>query len=249
MENRPKGPRDIPTGERMKHVGTAMVSNFAHKLSGNEEPDQKGAEYILDQADVEALLEEWPSGPAKTARQMLKQYGPPNEGSPVRLIWYRNGPWKRTEVTCDEITHNFPAAHTDFITNWIDYHVPVERFTDIARYDGSCLLDRTAGEAGARCDSEAANFVTLNLMHEIVIGHRSVDEAREKYAEQMSAYMLGRPAPYAERLLFEPPTDGTTDLDEGMISGAMADQMAQKATDVVAGEPGQDGSPDGSRTR
>jgi hypothetical protein len=45
------------------------------------------------------------------------------------------------------------------------------------------------------------------------------------------------------------PTNGTTDLAQGMIAGAMADQMAQKATDVVAGEPGQDGSPNGSRTR
>lgn len=98
---------------------------------------------------------------------MLKQYGPRNEGTPVRLIWYNNGPWKRTEVTSDEITHNFPAPHTKFITNWIDYHVPVERFSDLARYDGSCLMDRTAGEAGARCDSEGANMITLNLMHEI----------------------------------------------------------------------------------
>ena len=43
---------------------------------------------------------------------------------------------------------------------------------DLTRYDGSCLIDRTAAEAGARCDSEAANFITLNFMHEIVTGKR-----------------------------------------------------------------------------
>jgi hypothetical protein len=237
MDERQKRPGDIPTAERMKHIGTAAASSILHKLSGTEERDQKGAAYILDQAEVEALIEEWPSAPANAARQMLEQYGPPNEGTPVRLIWYYNGPWKRTELIRDQIGHNFPAPHTDFITNWIDYHVPIERFADLARYDGSCLLDRTAGEAGARCDTEAANTITLNLMHEIVIGKRSVDEAREKYAEQMSAYALGRPAPYAERLLFDPPNGGTMDPDEGMMAGAMAGQMVGKVADMMAGEP------------
>jgi hypothetical protein len=237
-DEKQSGPGDIPTGQRMKHVGAAMVSSMTHELSGNTQPDQKGAAYTLEQSEVEALIEEWPTGPRESARQMMKQYGPPNEGTPVRLIWYNNGPWKRTEVTSDEITHNFPAPHTDFISNWIDYHVPVERFADLARYDGSCLMDRTAGEAGARCDSEGANMVTLNLMHEIIVGKRTVEEAREKYSEQMAAYMLGRPAPYAERLLFDPPEGGTVDLDEATIAGEMAGQMGQKAKDMVAGEPG-----------
>lgn len=240
MDDTQKGPGDISTGKRMKHIGNAMVSSVAHKLSGSGGRDQKGAAYFLDQAEVEALIEDWPSAPRETARQMMKQYGPPNEGTPVQLIWYGNGPWKRTEVTADEIAHNFPAPHTDFITNWIDYGVPVERFSDLARYDGSCLLDRTAGEAGARCDSEAANMITLNLMHEIVIGNRSVDEAREKYAEQMSAYTLGRSAPYAEQLLFEPPDGETTDPDEANMAGEMAGQVAGKAKDIGAGKPKQD---------
>ena len=237
MEETQKGPGSIPTGKRMKHIGSAMVSSIGHKLSGSEGRDQKGAAYVLDQAEVEALIEDWPAAPRESVQQMLKQYGPPNEGTPVMLTWYGNGPWKRTEITADEIAHNFPAPHTDFITNWIDYDVPVERFSDLARYDGSCLLDRTAGEAGARCDSEAANMITLNLMHEIVIGKRTVDEARAEYAEQMSAYMLGRTAPYAERLLFDPPHGGTVDLDESMISGAMTDQMGKKVGDMLSGEP------------
>lgn len=69
-------------------------------------------------------------------------------------------------------------------------------------------MDRTAGEAGTRCDSEAANVITLNLMHEIV-GQRSVDEAQQVYAETMAAYTMGRPTPYAERLLFAVPQGGT----------------------------------------
>ncbi|HSH83378.1 MAG TPA: hypothetical protein VLA19_33005 [Herpetosiphonaceae bacterium] len=80
--------------------------------------------------------------------------------------------------------------------------MPIDMFDEIGRYDGSCLVDRTAGEAGARCDSEAANMITLNLMHEIVTGKRSVEEARKVYAENMAAYTMGRTAPYAEQFLF-----------------------------------------------
>lgn len=181
------------------------------------------------------MLEGWPDVPRKAARTTIERYGPPNEGTPFRLIWYRNGPWKRTEVTRDEIVHNFPTPHTDFITNWIDYRVPPERFADLARFDGSCLLDRTAGEVGARCDTEAANTLTLNLVHEIVTGQRSVDEARGLFAEALSAYTLGRPSPYAERLLFEPPHGGTTDPDEGSIAGAIVHQTVEKAKDLLTG--------------
>lgn len=236
MDEKQQGPGDIPTSTRVRHIGSAMVSSVAHKMAGTEGRDQKGARFMLDQAEVEALIKEWPDAPRKAAEQTMNQYGPPNQGTPVLLTWYSNGPWKRTEITADEIAHNFPAPHMDFITNWIDYQVPPERFSDLARYDGSCLLDRTAGEAGARCDSEAANMITLNLMHEIVIGKRSVDEAREKYAEQMSAYMLGREAPYAEKLLFEPPHGSTVYLDESMIGGALASQIGKKAGDLISGD-------------
>lgn len=246
MDDRQRGPGDIPTAERMKDIGTAMASSIVSKLAGTAERDQKGAAYSLSEAAAEAIIADWPAGPSGMARHMMKQYGPPNEATPVRMIWYSNGPWKRTEVTRDEIVHNFPATHTDFITNWIDYPVPTEMMTELTRYDGSCLLDRTAGEAGARCDSEAANFITINIMHEIVSGQRSVDEARHFYAEQMSAYMLGRPAPYAERLLFDPPHGGTMDPDKGIIAPHMVNEMKEKAKDLLSGgrnEEKDEGSP------
>jgi hypothetical protein len=91
---------------------------------------------------------------------------PPNEATPTKLFWYRNGPWKRTVVRHDVVTHSFPALHSDFLTQYIDYPAPVDKADDITCFDGSCLVDRTAGEVAAHCDSEAVNIITLNLMHE-----------------------------------------------------------------------------------
>ncbi len=234
MEDRRDGPGDIPTSERIRDVGTAMASRAVEAVTGNRGREQSGAEDRLTEGDVEAFTSDWPRAPRNIVQQMLRQYGPPNEGTRYRLIWYYNGPWKRTEVTRDEIAHNFPAPHIDYITNWIDYPVPVDLATELTRYDGSCLIDRTAGEAGARCDSEAANFITLNFMHEIATGQKSVEEAREAYASQMAAYLVGRPAPYAERLLFDPPKGGTVDPDEAVLA-PQAEQMKEKVKDLFRG--------------
>ncbi len=135
----------------------------------------------------------------------------------------------------EPITHNFPAPHSDFLTQWIDYQVPVELVDAITRYDGSCLVDRTAGEVGARCDSEAANTITLNLMHEIVTGKRTVEEARQVYAENMAGYTMRRPAPYAERLLFPVPHGGTEDPDEGTGMYPMLKQATGKVKYPITG--------------
>ena len=145
------------------------------------------------------------------------------------------GPWKRIQVVSDVLTHDCPAPHSDYLTQWIDYRVPVELVGAITRYDGSCLIDRTAGEAAARCDSEAANIITLNLMHEIVIGKRTVEEARQVYAGNMASYTMGRPAPYAERLLFPLPQGGTEHPDEGNMAGAAVRQALGKVKDAITG--------------
>ena len=234
MDEQKRGPGDLPTGERMATLAGAVGDAVGHKAQGEHETTH-GERLSMSRPEVEAIIAGWPDAPQRGARQMLEQYGAPNEGTPTKLFWYRAGPWKRILVTSDVLIHNFPAPHSDFLTQWIDYQVPVGLADEITRYDGSCLIDRTAGEAAARCDSEAANMITLNLMHEIVTGKRTVDEARAVYAENMAGYTMGRPAPYAERLLFPVPQGGTEDPDEGMGVSPMVKQAAGKVKDVLTG--------------
>ena len=235
MREREREPKDMETSERMATVAAAKADAIGHKLRDEHETEH-GSQYVVDVSDVEKLIEDWPQAPRMGAKQMLEQYGVPNQATPTKLIWYRNGPWKRTIVTSYEIVLNFPTAHTDFLTQYIDYQVPVDKFDDIAAFDGSCLTDRTAGEAGARCDSEAMNMLTLNLVHDVVTGRRSVEEAREVYAENASAQTLGRSAPYTERLLFDIGVGGTGDPDEAMLAGAMAHQTVEKAKDALGAD-------------
>jgi hypothetical protein len=218
----------------MATLAGAVTNAIGHKAQGEHET-QHGAALSVPLAEAERIIAGWPAAPQKGARQMLAQYGPPNEATPTKLFWYQKGPWKRIQVTSDVVTHDFPAPHSDYLTQWIDYRVPVELVSALTLYDGSCLIDRTAGEAAARCDSEAANMITLNLMHEIVIGKRTVEEARQVYAENMAGYTMGRPAPYAERLLFPVPQGGTEDPDSGMGMTPIVKQAAGAVKDAITG--------------
>lgn len=237
VDEHDQGSASLPTSERMATLARATADAAKHALQGEHETNE-GARHLVPMAQARAIVESWPDAPRNGARQMLEQYGPPNEATPTKLFWYNRGPWKRIQATSDVLIHNFPAPHSDYLTMWIDYRVPVDMVDAITRYDGSCLVDRTAGEAAARCDSEAANTITLNLMHEIVTGKRTVEEAREVYAENMAAYTMGRSAPYAERLLFPLPQGGTEDPDEGNMGPAVIRQGAGKIKDLLTGTEG-----------
>lgn len=241
MSEQDRGPKDLDTSERLAALARATLDAAKHQLQGEHET-QQGTLFRVEPFLVASLIENWPEAPKKMAQQLLEQYGPPNEATPTKLFWYHNGPWKRTLITSDVVMHNFPSPHSDFLTQSIDYPVPVAMFAELARFDGSCLVDRTAGEVAARCDSEAANMLTLNLMHDIVTGQTTVEQARKTYAENMAAYTLGRSAPYAEALQFVLPREETGDPDESMMGGAVARQTLGKVKDLLTGsdrEPSQ----------
>ncbi len=198
----------IPTHERMASLATTKASAVRHKMKNGQ--TAKGAEYEVDLNDAYSIMEHWAEAPKKAAEKILEHYGPPNESTPTKLFWYRAGPWRRMILTDDEIVHNFPTPHTDYLTQYVAYPIPPETVSDRVRFDGSVLVDRTAGEVGARCDHEAYNILTLNLVHDIVTGARTVEDAREMYAETAAAYSMGRPAPYPKVSSSSPPA--TTQL-------------------------------------
>ncbi len=172
--------------------------------------------------------------PKKSAEQTIAAYGPPNEAMASRLIWYNNGPWKRTIVYRDEVLHNFPAPHTDVIEQFIDYQVPADKFSELAAFDGSVIVERTKGEVSARCDMEAANILAFNLMHDIVTGKHTAEKAREIYCEVTGAFVLNQSALYAEKLQFDVPSGDTTDADETPAPGPMMSKMTAKVKELIA---------------
>lgn len=166
-------------------------------------------------ADPQQVIENWPEESKQAARSMLEKYGRPDGVTDTHLVWLDNGPWVRTIVYEDPVEHNFPVPHKDVLEQFINYEVPEEKFSELARYDGSVVAYRTNGELSARCDKEAANILALNLANDVIEGDRSVEEAREFYAQTIQQVQQGKRPEYTRSLQFETRmASATADPDE-----------------------------------
>jgi hypothetical protein len=216
----------------MQEAIKSTANALQKEMSGDY--GERGVTTKVDQSTLDRFLADWPETPKKVATKVIDKYGLPNEATYTRLIWYNTGPWKRTIIYRDEVPHNFPKPHTDLLEQFIDYQVPVDKFDDLAAYDGSVIPERTKGEISARCDMEEMNFLALNLAHEIITGQKTVDEARKTYAETATAFMTGTSSPYTQGLRFETARGRTTDADQ-MVPGPMMQEMMEKARELVGG--------------
>lgn len=173
-------------------------------------------------------INSWPEESKEVAGLVVKKYGEPDEITESQLVWHRRGPWKRVIASKIFYRHNFPAPHIDAVESVIDYHVPVEKITTLAQFDGSVIVERTAGEVSARCHDEQANFLALNLMHDVVTGEKTAEQAREYYAKEFVDYRRKKPTPYMERLRFTPGHDDTADPDTRVISDDELERAEQQ---------------------
>jgi hypothetical protein len=145
---------------------------------------------------------------------MIGKYGQPQGAIADMLVWNNSGPWKRTIVYRDTVSHSFPTPHPDLLEQFIDYKVPVDKYDDMAAYDGSVIVERTKGEMSARCDKEGANFLAINLANDVATGAKTMVEARAYYTQAMKTFMqTGQMDPYMQSFKFTLPTSGTKDPD------------------------------------
>lgn len=169
----------------------------------------------MDAARVNAMISGWPESAKMAAMDQMRKYGPPTEATPTMLMWRGNGPWKWTRIDNKESQHMFPGPHPDVMEQAIDYRVPVGKFDELAKYDGSVNADRTQGLLSARCDKEGANFLAVNLAHDIVTNRRNVNQARDYYAKAIMTFKTtGQMDPYMQRLQFQPNPGDQGDPDQ-----------------------------------
>ena len=158
---------------------------------------------------MQAMIARWPNSSRMAAMDMMRKYGPPQEMTPTMLMWRNNGPWKWTKISNMEVPHSFPMPHPDVMQQAINYRVPLGKYDNLARYDGSVIVERTKGELSARCDKEGANFLAVNLAHDVASDRRTVDQARDYYTKAIMTFkQTGRMDPYMMRLQFQPPMTG-----------------------------------------
>lgn len=177
--------------------------------SCDQVPKKAGASTRVQEWTQESLMDhikEWPGSANDAAEAMIEKYGIPDEITDYRLIWRNKGDFKEIIAYREEVDHNFPMPHKDVLEQTISYKPPVEKFTEVAIFDGSVTLQRTKGTMSSRCDSEPMNYLALNLTNEVITGKKSVKEAREFYASTVVSKLMGEKPEYTEKLLFTPPS-------------------------------------------
>lgn len=156
---------------------------------------------------------DWPMVSQEAANAMVAKYGAPHEATASMLVWHDNGPWAKTVVYRDPVEHHFPKPHQDVLEQWIAHRATPGKFDELARYDGSVMVERTKGVMSARCDKEAMNFLALNLAHDIITSRMTVDQARAAFAREAMAFMQGRGGPMTQGLQFTVAQGNTGDPD------------------------------------
>jgi hypothetical protein len=168
-------------------------------------------------AEVMQIISGWEKKQRKETKKTMEKYGVPEGVTERRLMWYDADPWKRIEIFRDATQHKFPAPHPDFFEQFIDYQVPSDKADELTAYDGSVMFERTTGVMSARCHTEWANFVALNLADDIVSGGKSVTAARQDYANIVKRKMKGESPAYTEGFQFELPEGDQGDPDKVTI--------------------------------
>ena len=121
--------------------------------------------------------------PVKYSMHLTNTFGPPEELTPFRAVWYNVDGFKRIVVKDEYILHGSPAPHYDFIYCYIDLKVPHDIADELADSSESILIDFLKNEVGARCGSITANAVTLNYVLDVVAGR--VRPSKNEYEKRI----------------------------------------------------------------
>lgn len=157
-------------------------------------------------------LKNWPEASRMAVKEITDKYGKPDGITNNELIWLKKGVWKKICIDKKESKHSFPIEHTDMMQTTIHYKVPMDIMDELSKFDGSVTFDRTQGTLSARCDKEGNNFLALNLANDIIMGKKSVEEARKAYGDIVKEKMNGGNPLYMQKLTFAM-QENTADAD------------------------------------
>jgi hypothetical protein len=173
---------------------------------------------IMAATKASVIIRTWPEESREAAQLVIDKHGEPHEATETLLAWHHIGPWKRIVASRVFYQHNFPIPHTDSVESFVDYRAPVDKFTEIAQFDGSVIMERTTGEVSARCHDLEANCLALNLMHDIVTGAKTAQQARDYYGQEVLDYRRKKPTRYMAGLRFRPDPRTAPDPDTRTVS-------------------------------
>jgi len=142
---------------------------------------------VFKKAEDQAFYAKWKHGePRKWAERYVEVFGPPDETGRDSATWDDianfGGP---TVIKDEEISHDKPVKHIDFVYSTRSIRVPADKVGVLAKSSGSIIVDQLKEEVTARCHYLIKNAVTLGFVEDVVAGTITDDKARDEYARRI----------------------------------------------------------------
>jgi hypothetical protein len=224
-------------------VGLLALGACSHREKKDEKKEVKTSKSMsykepISQEVINEVTATWPDSAKSATNGLIEKYGLPSTVSDDMIVWNNTAPFKRSIVYREEVNHQFPIQHADVLEQTIDYRVPKGKIEELARLDGSLLVDRTKGELSARNDREEMNYLALNLADKVARGDMTVETARMEYSKGAQALAAGNSNDYLTGLNFK--MEGNTSDPDRIVqpaSGKMKKTIeAQEVRKVIEEE-------------
>lgn len=208
-------------------VVTAACSSKKEKKKEAATTAQTSFSTPVTQEGLDKMTETWPESSKAAIKSLTSKYGLPNAVTEEMVVWTNTGSFKKSIIYKEEVNHSFPLQHMDVLQQTVDYRVPLDKVSEVAKFDGSVLVDRVKGEVSARNDKEEMNILALNLTDKIVRGEMTVEQARREFAKNAEAFVAGTSGPMLTSLNFK--AQGNTTDPDTMMQSQEASQPKAKA--------------------
>jgi len=165
-----------------------QINDILTKYNNLTSTNENVATEVSRKVTKESLgkLTQWKNKePAGYVTHLQKFFGPPEELTDKRAIWYNKDGFKRIEILDEFILHSSPLPHYDYAYSYVDMKVPHNLSDELAASSESILIDHLKGEVGARCASLSANAVTLQYVMDVVEGN--IEPAKDEYEARIKA--------------------------------------------------------------
>ncbi len=125
--------------------------------------------------------------PADRLNDLIKVYGNPSVIDKSKggiAIWDKktlkkqNRCWDRIVIRDEQIPHNKPASHIDFLYTTVDYNVPIKKLLEVLGLSDSIMYDQLKQQITVRCHYEKANISTLVLAMRIADGELTLKKVK-----------------------------------------------------------------------
>jgi hypothetical protein len=200
---------------------SALVALTAcsHRKEDKKSSVDETASYAMPvtQEGLNKMTASWPETSRSAITSLTAKYGLPSAVTDDMVVWTTSAPFKRSIIFREEVQHQFPIEHSDVLMQTVDYRVPLDKISQLSKFDGSLIIDRTRGELSARNDKEEMNILALNLADKIIRGEMNAEQARREFSKDAESFAAGSSSDLITGLNFSSRGD-TSDPDVMMQS-------------------------------